>query len=372
MKQWPTLYVKTASGALGQWTIWTEGSNILMEWGQVGGQMQQNSTPAEAKNTGRANATTAAEQAIKEAEARYNKQLRLKYVDSMEGAEKNLNIKPMRAYSLDEKRQKKLRFPITCQPKYDGCRLFAYPKDGPGAHGGVIRLMSRGGLDYTLPHVANELMHRIPKRWILDGELYCHGMSLQTIRHHIETYTQESSQVYMICYDFFCLDEREMPWRVRQDALLDFFMVNSGMSHIRLSPSIEVGSMEDLDHLHDAWVGQGYEGLIAREMDGPYMLASKSTNLLKYKKFDDAEFEVVNWSLGKDGIIQYTCKTKEGKLFEARPMGSEEERAQLLVEAQAGLAVGKQLTVRYMGYSDDKIPLHPRGVAFRPPKDLDE
>ena len=364
-RNWPTLYVKTAGGAISQWTVWTEGPNIRMEWGQVGGQLQTSTTPATPKNVGRANETSAEEQAAKEAEARFKKQKRLKYVESIQEAESNLNIKPMRAYSLDDKRQKKLKYPVTCQPKYDGCRTFAYPQPGG------IRLMSRGGLDYHLKHVQQELSHRIPQKWCLDGELYCHGMSLQTIRHHIETYNEESLQIYMVCYDMFSFDEPNMPWRMRQEALTDFFIANPGMRYVVLSPSLEAHSFEEIDSLHNSWVHNGYEGLIAREMEGAYRMAAKSTSLLKYKKFDDDEFVVVGWSLGKDGIIQYTCHTKEGKPFEARPMGTEAERARLLEEAQAGKAEGKLLTVRYMGFSDENIPLHPRGVAFRPAKDLD-
>lgn len=363
--RWPVLYVKTAGGSINCWQVWTEGSSVCMRWGQIGGQMQESRTPAEPKNIGRSNETSAEEQAIKEAEARFKKQKRLKYVDSFEEAQSNVNIKPMRAYTLDEKRQKKLTFPATAQPKFDGCRTMAYMKPD-----GTIRLMSRGGLDYELEHVAQQLHGRIPEGWCLDGELYCHGMSLQTIRHHIETYSEESLQIYMVCYDIFHFSALEASWNSRHHALRKFFQANQGLQHIRMTPSLVVESMQDVDDLHATWVGQGYEGLILRLHEGPYRLAAKSTHLLKYKQFDDEEFKIVDWSTGKDGIIQYTCVQEDGKRFEARPMGTAEERARLLEQAKSGSVTGKLLTVRYMGRSDDNIPLHPRGVAIRPAKDL--
>lgn len=365
-KQFPTLFVKTATGAIAHWTVWAQGPDIVMRWGQVGGQEQQSRTPCTPKNVGRANETTAEDQARKEARARFDKQIRLKYVHSIHEAENNINIKPMRAYSLDERRQKKAKWPKTAQPKYDGCRTMAHHRPSD-----PFWLMSRGGLEYALPHVREELVPRVPPGWCVDGELYVHGMRLQTIRHHIETYTEESLQVQMVCYDMFHFDALDMPWSERQEHLTDFFAQNPGMAHVRMSPSLEVHSMEDLDALHDQWVMDGYEGLIARDLDGPYRLAAKSTKLLKYKKFEDDEFEILAWSLGKDGIIQYTCKVDEEQTVEARPLGNLEERARLLKEAEAGNAVGRMLTIRFMGRSADNIPLHPRGIGIRPAKDMD-
>jgi len=337
-----------------------------MRWGQIDGQEQTNRTPAEGKNVGRSNETTAEEQAIKEAESKFKKQLRLKYVHSIEEAKTGLNIKPMRAYELDEKRISKLQYPVTVQPKYDGCRCMAYQRPD-----GTVRLMSRGGLDYELPHVQEELRCRIPIGCSLDGELYAHGMSLQTIRHHIETPSEESLKISYVCYDFTEIPPQDTPWETRHVQLADWFVKNKDLQHVRMSPSMIVDTFEDIDALHDTWVSGGYEGLIARLHNGVYKLAAKSTHLLKYKKFQDAEFMIVDWSLGKDGIIQFTCKQEEGKLFEARPVGTDEERARLLAQAKAGGAVGQKFTVRFMGRSDDNIPLHPRGMGFRPEKDLD-
>lgn len=364
--RWPVLYVKTAVGATNFWQVWTEDGEIVTRWGQIDGQEQTNRTPATGKNAGRANATTAAEQAVKEAEAKYQRQLRLKYVTSTEEAKTGINIKPMRAYSLDEKRAKKLVFPVTAQPKYDGCRCMAYPLAD-----GFVRLMSRGGLDYTLPHIQDQLAGRIPAGWCLDGELYVHGMSLQTIRHYIETPTEKTYQVKYVCYDMTQLPTTDLDWSARFLILYDWYMKNRDLPHLAVAPSLAVDSHEDLRLLHDGWVEDGYEGLMVRLPDGKYRLAAKSSHLLKMKRFDDEEFTVLAWSLGKDGIIQYTCEQEDGLHFEARPVGTAEERQTLLIEAQTGQAVGRKLTVRFMGRSDSKIPLHPRAIGFRPAKDQD-
>lgn len=365
--QWPPLYSKTAAGAINFWRIWTDGPSIWVRWGQIDGAEQTSSVVAVAKNVGRSNATTAEEQAILEAESKFKKQLRLKYVRLRDEAETGINIKPMRAYELDKKRIAKMVYPATMQPKFDGCRCMAYPNDAAGS----IRLMSRGGLDYRLDHVQNELYQRIPPGWCLDGELYVHGVSLQSIRRLIETPCDDTIKVEFVCYDMTELPPTNKSWGQRLIDLKHWFDKNPGLKHVRLTPSYFVNSFEEIDGKHDLLVEQGYEGAIIRIHDGEYKLAAKNTKLLKYKKFQDAEFLVIDWTLGKDGIIQYTCAQEQGLLFEARPVGTDAERARLLAEAKQNKAVGQKLTVRFMGRSEDNIPLHPRGIAFRPEKDLD-
>lgn len=364
-KQWPTLFVKTASGSINFWQIWTTGAAVHTRWGQVGTDSPQtDSYLAEAKNVGRSNETHPFEQAQKEAQAKYDKQLRLKYVTTQEEAEQNLNIKPMRAYTLDDKRQKKLKWPVHVQPKYNGVRCFAY-----NLPDGSVRLMSRGGKDYTLPHVQDELRGRIPEGWCLDGELYVHGTSLQTIRHYVETPTDKTLLVRLVCYDTTTLPANDYTWEQRFATLSHWFAKNAGITSAVMSQTFPARTIDEVKFYHDECVKMGYEGAMIRTMTGRYRLAAKSVDLLKYKLFQDDEFEVVGWDVGRDGVIVYTCVQEDGKTFEVRPMGNEEERRQLLVDADS--AIGQKLTVKFQERSDDNIPIFPVGVAFRPDKDLD-
>lgn len=364
-RKWPTLYVKTAAGSINYWKIWTKNGEVFTEWGQVGTDKPlTDSYVAQAKNIGRSNETSPVEQAELEAEAKFKKQLRLKYVHSIEEAESNLNIKPMRAYVWDEKRAKKVRWPVDVQPKYNGVRCMAYPLPG-----GSIRLMSRGGKDYTVPHIQQELIQRIPPGMCLDGELYVHGMSLQNIRHLIETYSDESLQVQLVVYDYTQLPPSKLEWMDRLEALSNWFGLHTSLKYVVQSQTLRARSMEDVRSCHNMWVSLGYEGAMIRTLTGTYRMAAKSTELLKFKMFQDAEFEVVGWGVGKDGVIKYVCVQEDGKSFEVRPMGTEEARAELLKTADAD--VGKLLTVKFQERSDDNIPIFPVGVAFRPAEDMD-
>lgn len=371
-KQWPTLYVKTAAGNINYWSIWTEDGRVFTEWGKVGTDKPlADSYLAEPKNVGRSNETSPSEQAELEAAAKFAKQRRLKYVTTISEAEDNLNIKPMRAYSLDAKREKKLKFPVTLQPKFNGVRCMAYNVTG-ASHQQVVRLMSRGGKDYFLPHIQEELQGRIPPNVCLDGELYAHGVSLQNIRSYIETPQTKSLMVQFYCYDYTELPPTKAPWVDRHGLLQGWFAVNPDLEYVEVSPNVflpEGATPENVWEIHDKWVAEGFEGAMVRTMKGTYRMAAKSVDLLKVKAHEDAEFVVVGWCTGKDGVIKYKCVQEQGLEFEVRPMGNEKERADLLKTADAD--VGKLLTVRFQERSDLNIPIHGRGVAFRPEKDLD-
>lgn len=361
---WPVLYVKTASGAINYWQVWTDRHYVGTRWGKLGTDKElMDSYEAEGKNIGRSNETSPEQQAVLEAQSKYDKQLRLKYVTSVEEAESGVNIKPMRAYALDDKRQKKLKWPLTVQPKYNGVRCMAY-----NLPDGSVRLMSRGGKDYTLPHVQEELRGKIPHGWCLDGELYVHRTSLQTIRHYIETPTDKTLWVKMFCYDTTVLPPAGMPWRERAECLFEWFGRHA-LQSVVMSSSAEAADMAMVEKLHEFWTNDGFEGVMLREHHGPYKLAAKSVHLLKYKKFQDAEFKVVAWGTGRDGVVVYTCVQEDGATFDVRPEGNDAERAALLETAPQD--VGKLLTVRFQERSDDHIPIFPVGVGFRPPEDMD-
>ena len=87
----PWLYSKTASGAVNVWQCWAQGANVEVRWGQEGGALQYASYECHPKNAGRSNSTTAEEQAVKEAVAKFKKQLKKKYFTTREEALNELN-----------------------------------------------------------------------------------------------------------------------------------------------------------------------------------------------------------------------------------------------------------------------------------------
>ena len=76
----PTIYKKTKTGKIQEWTIEVKGSQYRTISGQTDGEkITNNWSDCDIKNAGRSNATTPEEQAIKEAEAKRKKKLESGY-----------------------------------------------------------------------------------------------------------------------------------------------------------------------------------------------------------------------------------------------------------------------------------------------------
>lgn len=132
----PTLYKRNSNGSVNQWTILVESdyvtATIATTYGQVGGAMQTTrDLIAEGKNVGKRNATTPMQQAIKEARAKWEKEKKRGYVETLAAAEAGevddlieggvvvMTAKSYGDYADD------IEFPVAVQPKLDGHRCVA-------------------------------------------------------------------------------------------------------------------------------------------------------------------------------------------------------------------------------------------------------
>src|SRR3972149_641697 len=107
----PELYSRTATGAVNVWQCWVEGDEVCVGWGQMEGAFQYARFKCKPKNEGRSNATTAHEQAVKEAIAKWHKQVKKKYSEKLETAGEPKRIKPMRAAPFEHHKHK-LVYPV--------------------------------------------------------------------------------------------------------------------------------------------------------------------------------------------------------------------------------------------------------------------
>lgn len=354
-----TLYSKTATGATNIWRAWSEGPNIITEWGQIDGKLQRSQVVALPKNEGKKNATTAEQQAAKEVEALIVKQLRLKYSESLETAGETNRLKPMLAGDY-AKHKKKLRFPVTVQPKLNGLRCVAMKIDGK------VVLQSRGGDYYPVAHIANALEPHLRGCTVLDGELYIHGESLQRITSLAKRPQPGSEKLTYVLYD---APAHGGNWEERLCWLQDFEADLS--APVFLIQNELADNHEQIAELFQSFVEQGYEGAIVRSHTGMYREGYRSPDLLKVKEFLDAEFKIVDWETGKgrdEKRPKFICETKDGKRFGAKCKGSDAVQAEML--AQAPQLIGEMLKVKYFELTPDGIPQFPVGLAIRYPDDM--
>lgn len=358
MTIFPLLYSRTAKGAVNTWQVRTEGPEVVCVWGQIDGKMQESRFTAEAKNTGKKNATTAEEQAVKEAEALVKKQLKKKYSESLDTAGETKRIKPMLAADY-EKFRHKVKFPVTVQPKLDGCRCLAMKVNGK------VVLQSRGGDYYELPHIQNYLVG-LPDGMILDGELYVHGMSLQALNSLIRRPRKESEVLEYHIYD--CASHPG-PWHEREELI--YSLALSFDAKIGRVASLAAENEEQVREIQKDFIESGYEGAIVRTSTGSYREGYRSPDLLKVKSWQDSEFRIIGFKVGKGKFEQcpvFRCITEDGQEFDVTPKGTEEERQEMLIEAET--SIGKLLKVKYFQMSPYGVPLYPVGLGIRHPSDL--
>lgn len=356
----PTLYHLGKAGKLYQWQLEVKDHMIYTTYGQVGGRMLTTHKKCKAKNVGKANEVSPQDQAVKEAKAMHKKKLDLKYSDTPEKARLPVFL-PMLAHPIEK--VKKLTFPLHVQPKLNGVRCLAH------WDGDSVRLMSRGGKEYHIPHLQTEIAAFLPKQFVLDGEIYIHGTSLQQIVRLVKKYRPgETDQLQLWVYDLFEMDNPNVPWSKRCEHLAKGFAKCTDPSIVPKESVLFVQN-ELIRHERDIHVAQmryvqsGYEGAIVRLFDGVYELGHRSRSLLKVKSFKDDEYRIVGYEngVGKfENCVIWVCETPDGRRFNVVPKGTLDEKRAWLESAEE--YVGQMLTVRYFELTEDGIPQFPVGV----------
>jgi ATP-dependent DNA ligase len=261
--------------------------------------------------------------------------------------------------------------------KIDGVRCSFYWKDGE------VKSASRGGGDYDpstyqlREHpVLIELLSKNPE-WILDGELYKHGKSLQQISGaaRMEKTADGCDWLEYYIYDVMIPD---VPFSERLKVLETIaFKLNLGFNperewendelRIQIVPHEIVAGNNKKDQimkLHNQYVAEGWEGCVARDVSKTYKYGGRGQEMIKFKMYQDAEFEITGISEGlRPEDMCFTLKTEDGIEFKAKPMGSRELKEQYREDLDK--LIGKMATVKSFYLSDEGTPLQPVLKAAR-------
>lgn len=305
-------------------------------------------------NIGKANETTYIKQAFLQASSAYKRLLDAGFTPEIPTEKFNTDaegkIKPMLAISFNEK---KIKFPCIVQPKYDGVRCLVTFDNG-------VKIFSRKGKPYNIPHLkkwAEKHIELLP----LDGELYNHGeLSFQEIVSAVKRQSEITPLIRYVVYDKPTKGSNKERW----ESLCKEFPRDK-VSPAYLSGSVVCHSMDEIWEYHEKCVSQGYEGVIIRNLDGTYEKGFRSSNLIKLKVFNDAEFKIVDVveASGRDaGTAIFVCECKDG-YFNVKPQGTRELRKEYFTNRNK--LIGKMVTVQYQGLSDEGIPRFPSAVIIR-------
>lgn len=354
-----TLYAKDQNDSIREWKIDAVIKNngegeLRIKHGKIDGEKIHNFEEIPCGLASR----SIEEQTMSRFNSRLNKKIDSGYVYSLEDAIKNERVnslgfkKPMLAAKyVDVAKQIPFKDGVHVQRKYNGYRCMIINDNGT-----LIPYSRNGKIISSIDHILNEI--EIPNNTILDGELYCHGVSFQTVSSWIKKKQPETKQISYIVYDL--VDSGN--FTVRVNKLREFEFLFSG-KFVQLAPVYTVFSEDEAKKELEFYIHSKYEGAIIRISNKPYEPGKRSKSLIKMKKFLDDEFLVTGITASMEGLAILHCRAKNGKIFKVSAPGNREEKREILINFEN--YVGKMVNVEYAELTEYGIPFHPVAKFFR-------
>ena len=391
-KKLQTLYKIDTKGKLREWTMHIDGASFYAVKGLVDGKKTTDKpTTTIAKNVGRANATTPQEQALLEAQAKFQKKLDSGYALNEIDAQKKKFYEPMLAHNYKDRKNELVgKYPVFSQPKLDGIRCIVRKE------GNTLTGRTRNGKEIEcIPHILKSLngFFLAYPNAILDGELYNHDLrdnfnkitSLvrkqkpiksdkmtdkafdKKVAEYKERLSEAEDTIQYHVYDAPRINDtinESQSFDYRMDELKAHLVQNK---HIVLVETLEVYSKGNLDDLYGQYLEQGYEGQMVRKSLSSYE-NKRSTSLLKRKEFIDSEYKVVDIEIGNGNrsgtakhLVCYCEKTK--RTFNSNIKGSFDYLKEIYDNRKD--YIGQLATIKYFQLTPDGIPRFPYAIAFR-------
>lgn len=366
--KFPVLFKKNSNGSINQWQIVDDGGSFYTIEGIVDGQLTQSKpTFCEGKNIGKANQTTAEQQATMEAKSKMQKKIDKGYTENIDDVDTcKTTFTPMLAKKVVDYKDDFI-YPVLVSKKIDGLRLIAR-KDG---------CWTRNGKPYvSVPHISKILKPLFDKHpnWIIDSEIYTHDIPFEKVVSLVKKSKptaedlQESEKICNIYIFDGVIDDVNATFENRFSTIRKEIKDIIGLDkHLVFVNNDTANSYDDILKAHDQYVSEGYEGCMVRVMGKPYE-NKRSKYLLKYKEFLDKEFRIVDIIEGigqRAGMAgKIVIELEAGKTCEAGIRGGESYYKELLRDRKSLL--GKKATVRYQGLTDKGSLRFPVAIAIDP------
>ena len=375
MSNLPILYKKTSTGAIQFWSIEVLtgpmpcGANqIRTEYGQLGTDSPQSTIDliSKGKNVGKKNATTVTQQAEAEALAKWIKQTKKGYIESIEAAQNEEldesiegGIVPMLAHKFAD-HGCKIKYPAYISKKLDGLRIIAIIKNGKAT------LWSRTRKKITsMTHLVEELENHFPNQdLILDGEAF-QDLYKKDFEKIVSAVRKENAEAgsEMIQYHVFDI-VNDKPFNERYTQLEEIFKVNDFKNLVLVKNYVANNDQEVMDYF-ETFINQGHEGAMLRNADSLYV-NKRSYDLQKVKEMDDSEFDIIGIEEGRGKLIGhaiFVCQTATGESFSVKMKGETAKLKEYFEDHS--LWKNKQLTVQFQGFTAYGIPRFPVGLRIK-------
>ena len=402
----PTIYGVEKNGKTKVWTarIYRDELNGFataeIEYGQLDGKKQMTRREyTEGKNLGKKNETTPLQQCISETRRKWQDKMEkegyslvvpnsetetTETTQSTDATNANIVINaintikvfPMLAHTyepLSSKNKKNdIVFPCYVQPKLDGLRCICYMMPCGNSNDSKVMAQSRTGAYFeTVEHICAELRPLMLKTpgLVLDGELYTTDMPFEELAGLIKkkkVSVADLQRLQCVKYHVYDVVVEGVPYSERHDRVVQIVDGNGPKCHLEVVHTQLIHSLGEFRQTFSDYVAAGYEGIMLRNVHGPYQQNYRSHDLQKYKEFVEAEYPIVGFKEagGRDtGTVIWVCATAECRQFSVRPRGTQDQRRQWFQDGHK--YVGKLLTVIYQELSELNVPRFPVGKAIR-------
>ena len=264
---------------------------------------------------------------------------------STSSIKKTPTIIPMKTHNFT-KSSHRISYPAFVQVKYDGYRALS--------HLDKKTMISRQGKPLQhIDHIIKEikLLGTHPNLY-LDGELF-----LSTGIHQLKSLisgsnsSKNTTQIQYYIFDLLDTTQMDMGFKDRWQKLQKLFK-NHNFKYLKLAETYIVHSKKEVEKYLHTFLAQGHEGLVVRNLIGPYKLKSRSMNVQKLIEVKRGIFEIVGYkeSSRKQVVWEIKCQ-KSPKTFWAMPMGTQEYRQKLLKDAKK--YIGTNVQVKYFGIDSE-------------------
>lgn len=231
-----------------------------------------------------------------------------------------------------------------------------------------------------LPRIV--IKNMIDEHFILDGELYIPGLTVNEINHIVKDPTDKRhADLQFWCYDL-AVDGMNQIARSRYlynsipnhsyynpynlSDLKSFHMCN--VKKIVIVPYVLTKTEDECVMYRDAFKDAGFEGLILRDPDAEYQFGRRNNTMIKYKPIYDGYFEVIDIipeGIKRSDLPKFICRNDiNNEMFECTIRGSFESQKEYLRNRH--LYLGRLLFVEYRERSGvNNLPFHAKAINFK-------
>lgn len=243
---------------------------------------------------------------------------------------------------------------------HDGINIYEYWQseklDGIRAIWNGKQLLTRNGNRIYAPHWFTDPLPDYP----LEGELWAGRGHFPLVQQTVLDHTPSDAAWRKIDFMLFDMPEAAGDYTKRYYNL-KYLVEQTAATHIKYIEHSPVLSEAELLNYLDTLTNQNGEGVMLRKVTASYQ-AGRSNDLLKLKKYQDAEARVMGYKFGngkyKGMMGSLLVRTDEGTEFYVGTGFTDEQR-------QNPPEIGSLITYRYNGLTAEGKPRFARFVRFR-------